>query len=144
MTPLINGVVLSLLNLVSILAGSVICYFVGDQNKVAVQLISACALNTLMYIIWGVLSRKSTLKKKVSAGRKFLTTLGSSLISGVSVFIFIQYMTQKTVGPVENILAILMFQIPTNLLILKIYNNIEQVLNLRDSVSAKEDEYQKV
>jgi len=131
MAVLINSLILSLINIISIFIGSIIYYISKSQTQVAIQIISACFFSIIFFLIWQFVSQKffpkTTLRKKPD----YWKTYFGSLIFSTIIFTLLHYLTEGYLTPWKNISGITMFQIPTNILILKIYQNFSSILEIR-------------
>jgi hypothetical protein len=129
-TPIINGFILGFFNIISILVGYWVFYVSKSQNQIAVQVISACIFNIFSFLGWKLICRKFLTKLRLKSKKKLVLTFLLSLIFGPLIFIPLHYATQGYLTSYQNILGIWMFQIPTNILILKLYQHFSHILDL--------------
>ena len=140
MVVLINSLILSLINIISVFIGSIIYYISESQTQTAIQIISACFFSIIFFLIWQFISQKffpkTTLRKKPD----YWKTYFGSLIFSAIIFTLLHYLTEGYFTPWKNIFGITMFQIPTNILILKIYQNFSSILKLKNKKNFNEHE----
>lgn len=135
MPPIINGFILALLNIVSILVGYWFFYITKGENQIAVQVISACIFNILSFMGWKFICRKYVKKLRLVSKRALILTFLVSIVFGPLIFIPLHYATEGYVTSHQNILGIWMFQIPTNILLLKLYQHFTQILDLKNKLN---------
>ncbi len=68
MSVLINGFVLSLINIVSIILGFIIYQISKSRTQISIQIISACFFSVILFLLWQFISQK--LFKKITIEKK--------------------------------------------------------------------------
>ncbi len=131
MSVLINGFVLSLINIVSIILGFIIYQISKSRTQISIQIISACFFSVILFLLWQFISQK--LFKKITIEKKsdYWKTYFASILFSPIIFTPLHYLSEGYLTSWQNIAGIFMFQIPTNILILKIYQTFAQVLNIK-------------
>ena len=130
MIILINGLILTIINIVSIFSGLYIYYLLKSQDQVAIRILVACFLSVFLFLLWEVLSHrffpKITLKSKKDHVGIFIT----SLIWTPLIFLPLSYfLSEGSAISGQNITGIWLFQAPTNTLILLIYKNFSSIFS---------------
>jgi hypothetical protein len=134
MAPLINGIVLALLNILSILFGYWAYYISNGKNQLAVQLISACTFNIFTFILWKFICRFQLQKVRLKTKKHFVLAWVFSIIFSPFLFTFLYFVTKEYPTSFQNILSIWMYQIPTNILLLKLYTHFSKIMDLREKL----------
>lgn len=110
------GLLLSLINLISIILGFVFYYLFKTPNQIEIQLPTAVLLSCLFFTM-SVLLIKSKKEISMSVFSVIRIYLFSMLWTPV-VFVPLHYMTQGYLTSMENILYTWFFQAVTNILVL--------------------------
>jgi hypothetical protein len=131
MTVIINGLILSLINILSILIGFLVYYLTKSQTQIAIQIIVACFSSVILFLFWQFISHDYFPKTALNTKEKYWKTFLLSLIFAPIIFIPLHYITQGYLTSWQNITSIWMFQIPTNFLVLNIYKNFSKFITLR-------------
>ena len=131
MTVLINGLVLTIINIVSILIGFFVYYITKSQTQIAIQIIGACFSSVLLFLLWEFISQEYFPKTTLSKKSDYWKTYTISLIFTPFMFVPLHYITQGYLTSWQNITSIWMFQVPTNFLVLNIYKNFSKFITLR-------------
>lgn len=111
------GLLLSLINLISIILGFVFYYLFKTPNQIEIQLPTAVLLSCLFFTISVFLLIKSKKEISMSVVSVIRIYLFSMLWTPV-VFVPLHYMTQGYLTSMENILYTWFFQAVTNILVL--------------------------
>ncbi len=111
------GLLLSLVNLISIILGFVFYYLFKTPNQIEIQLPTAVLLSCLFFTISVFLLIKSKKEISMSVVSVIRIYLFSMLWTPV-VFVPLHYMTQGYLTSMENILYTWFFQAVTNILVL--------------------------
>ena len=131
MSALINGLVLSLLNIISIILGFIIYQISKSRTQISIQIISACFFSVVLFLLWQFISQKLFRKITIEKKSDYWKTYFASILFSPIIFTPLHYLTEGYLTSWQNITGIFMFQIPTNILILKIYQTFAQVLNIK-------------
>ncbi|HOD01623.1 MAG TPA: hypothetical protein PKH50_02810 [bacterium] len=131
MSALINGLVLSLINIISIILGFIIYQISKSRTQISIQIISACFFSVVLFLLWQFISQKLFRKITIEKKSDYWKTYSASILFSPVIFIPLHYLTEGYLTSWQNIAGIFMFQIPTNILILKIYQTFAQVLNIK-------------
>lgn len=111
------GLLLSLINLISIILGFVFYYLFKTPNQIEIQLPIAVLLSCLFFTMSVFLLIKSKKEISMSAFSVIRIYLFSMLWTPV-VFVPLHYVTQGYLTSMENILYTWFFQAATNILVL--------------------------
>ena len=131
MAILINGLILSIVNILSILIGFFVYYLTKSQTQIAIQIIVACFSSVILFLLWEFISYEHFPKTGLATKSDYWVTFFLSLIFTPFIFIPLHYLTQGYLTSWQNITSIWMFQIPTNFLVLNIYKNFSKYIALR-------------
>lgn len=134
MTVIINGLVLALINIISILVGFYVYYLTKSQTQIAIQIIVACFSSVVFFLLWEFISQGHFPKTSIITKSDYWKTFLLSLIFTPFIFIPLHYITQGYLTSWQNITSIWMFQIPTNFLVLNIYKNFSKFITLRNKL----------
>jgi len=135
MKEIINGFILTVINLVSILLGFAVYYVSGSKNQIAIQVVSACLLSILLFTFWYYLSFRLFRKAVMDKKRSLVLAYFLSLVWTPVIFIPLHYLTQGYLTSWDNINGIWMFQVPTNALLLLMYYRYSILLSLKELVN---------
>jgi len=135
MKEIINGFILTVINLVSILLGFAVYYVSGSKNQIAIQVVSACLLSILLFTFWHYLSFRLFRKAVMDKKRSLVLAYFLSLVWTPVIFIPLHYLTQGYLTSWDNINGIWMFQVPTNALLLLMYYRYSILLSLKELVN---------
>lgn len=111
------GLLLSLINLISIILGFVFYYLFKTPNQIEIQLPTAVLLSCLFFTMSVFLLIKSKKEISMSVFSVIRIYLFSMIWTPV-VFVPLHYMTQGYLTSMENILYTWFFQAVTNILVL--------------------------
>ena len=128
------GFILAFINIISILGGFLVYHFTQAETQRPIQIISACTFSIVIFILWGFLFRKIFKKKNLKNKKDYLITYISSLLLSPLIFIPLHFISEGYLTSPQNIYAMLMFQVPTNLLVLIIYKNFSKIFDLNDKL----------
>lgn len=131
MAVMINGLVLSLINIFSILIGFFVYYLTKSQTQIAIQIIVACFSSATLFLLWEFISHDHFPKIDLATKSDYRLTFLLSLFFTPFIFVPLHYVTQRYLTSWQNITSIWMFQIPTNFLVLNIYKNFSKFITLR-------------
>lgn len=131
---ILAGFILALINIISVLGGSLVYYLTQAKTQRPIQIISACTLSIIIFILWGYFTRKVFNKKVLVTKKDYIVTYSISLIFSPIIFIPLHYAFEGYFSSLQNIYAIWMFEIPTNILVLIIYKNFSKVADLNDKL----------
>ncbi len=118
-TIYINGFVLAVVNIISILAGFAVYSIWEPSNQLGVQVPVAAALSIAAFLIWGVLVgilhwQYVYLRGKADLFMVYLASLAFSPI----IFVPLHYITKGYVTSFSNITGMWTFQVPVNILVI--------------------------
>ncbi|HPD74038.1 MAG TPA: hypothetical protein PLX95_01990 [bacterium] len=130
----LTGFILAFINIISILGGFLVYHFTQAETQRPIQIISACTFSIVIFILWGFLFRKIFKKNNLKNKKDNLITYISSLLLSPLIFISLHYISEGYLTSAQNIYAMLMFQVPTNLLVLIIYKNFSKVFDLNEKL----------
>jgi len=130
----LTGFILTIINIASILGGFFVYYITQAKTQRPIQIISACTFSIIVFIIWGYVFRKIFNKKTLKTKKDYIVTYTCSLLFSPIIFTPLHYISEGYLTSAENIYGILMFQIPTNILVLIIYKNFSRVFDLNDKI----------
>lgn len=134
MAILINSLILTIVNLGTILAGFVVYYISKSGNQIAIQVISACLLSLILFMFWHYISHRYFKRFEIESKLNLVAVYLFSLIWTPIIFTPIHYITQGYLTSWDNINGIWMFQVPTNALILLIYYRYSYLLRIKDMI----------
>lgn len=134
MVVIINGLVLALINIISILVGFYVYYLTKSQTQIAIQIIVACFSSVIFFLLWEFISQAYFPKTSIITKSDYCKTFFLSLFFTPFIFIPLHYITQGYLTSWQNITSIWMFQIPTNFLVLNIYKNFSKFITLRNKL----------
>lgn len=117
MKNIFYGLLLSLVNLISIILGFIFYYLFETPNQIEIQLPIAVLLSCLFFTMSVFLLIKSKKEISMSAFSVIRIYLFSMLWTPV-VFVPLHYVTQGYLTSMENILYTWFFQAATNILVL--------------------------
>jgi len=137
---LLNGFVLAFFNIASILVGFLVYYVSKNENQLAIQLVTSCTFNILSFLGWKFFCRIHLKKYRIRTKKQFILTLIFSMIFSPLIFILLHFTTQGYLTSFQNILSIWMYQVPTNILVLKLYHHFSQILKLREKLVSNQEE----
>jgi hypothetical protein len=132
MQPVLNGFVLALLNLTSVLFGYWSSYVIETQRQVPVQVISACIFNIFSFLIWKIICRKYFENLRLRSKKQFVLTFILSFLFGNLLFYLMGYFIQGSKTTTNFFLGLWLYQIPTNIFLLKIYPTFSKFLDARE------------
>ncbi len=130
----LTGFILALINVISILGGFLVYGLTKAKTQEPIQIISACAFSIILFVLWEFLLRKVFNKKTLKNKKDFTVAYATSLLFSPIIFTPLHYASEGYLTSLQNIFAILMFQIPTNVLVLIIFKNISKIFDLNDSL----------
>lgn len=120
-----NSFVLTLLNISSIiLSFGIYTFLLKDFDQLPTQSLLACFINIAGFTLWGYISAKFFRKSFIGRRYYLAWTFLISFIWVPVIFVPLHYVTQGYITSGDNLLAVWLFQIPTNLLTLYIYYKI--------------------
>jgi len=131
MVAIINGLILTIINMASIIIGAFVYYLTKSQTNIAIQIIVGCFFSVTFFLIWEFVSHRFFKKVALNERRDYWRTYLISLLVTPIFFIPLNYFA---LIPWQNIAGIWLFQVPTNFLILEIYKNFSKVLALRNKL----------
>lgn len=131
---ILTGFILALINVISVLGGYLVYYLTQAKTQRPIQIVSACTFSILIFIFWGFLFRKILNKKTLKNTKDYVVTYVTSLIFSPVIFVPLHYFSEGYLTSLQNIYAMLMFQIPTNILVLIIYKNFSKIFDLNDKL----------
>ena len=132
--PILTGFILALINIISVLGGFLVYYLTQAKTQRPIQIVSACTFSILIFIFRGFLFRKILNKKTLKNSKDYVVAYVTSLIFSPIIFIPLHYFSEGYLTSLQNIYAMLMFQIPTNILVLIIYKNFSKIFDLNDKL----------
>ena len=116
---LLHGLVLLLFNCFGIFVGFIVYHFAKPANQLAIQLPIAAIISIVLFLAW-ILSiplipflRSLVLRDVVGMVGTFI----ASLVWTPLVFVPLHYFTQGYLTGAGNLVAMLLFQLPVNLLV---------------------------
>jgi len=112
------GFILAFINIISILGGFLVYHLTQAETQKPIQIISACTFSIVFFLLRGFLFRKIFKKKDLKTKKDYFITYISSLLLSPLIFITLHYISEGYLTSAQNIYAMLMFQVPTNLLVL--------------------------
>lgn len=113
----IHGLVLSLVNIASILVGFWIYTLTRPAGQVAVQAPVAAALSILGFVAWSwAASQRLPERGRIRGKAELAWTYVASLVAMPVIFIPLHYLTQGYLTSFANIAVTWAFQAPVNLL----------------------------
>ncbi|MBP7785659.1 hypothetical protein KA062_00100 [Patescibacteria group bacterium] len=128
------GFILAFINIISILGGFLVYHLTQAETQKPIQIISACTFSIVFFLLRGFLFRKIFKKKDLKTKKDYFITYISSLLLSPLIFITLHYISEGYLTSAQNIYAMLMFQVPTNLLVLIIYKNFSKVFDLNEKL----------
>ena len=128
------GFILAFINIISILGGFLVYHLTQAETQKPIQIISACTFSIVFFLLRGFLFRKIFKKKDLKTKKDYFITYISSLLLSPLIFITLHYISEGYLTSAQNIYAMLMFQVPTNLLVLIIYKNFSKIFDLNDKL----------
>lgn len=137
MPLIINSLVLTLVNLGSILLGFATYYLSGSDNQIAIQVVSACVFSILLFMLWHYLSFRFLKKVIIDDKVNLILVYFLSLVWTPIIFIPLHYITQEYLTSWDNINGIWMFQVPTNALLLMMYYRYSSLLHLQELIKKR-------
>ena len=106
-------------------------HFLGTNNQIAVQILVACLFSVLTFILWEILSFKIFKNLLLSSKSQYIKTFILSLVWTPILFTSLHYIAEGYLTSIQNIIGIWFFQIPTNILILKLYHHFSVILDIK-------------
>ncbi len=137
MAAFINGLILTIINLGSILFGFYIYFISKSDNQIAIQLTVACLTSVVGFLIWKFLCYKFLKKCDLKSKNQYTPTFFFSLLLTPVIFVPLHFFAEGYLTSIQNILSIWLFQIPTNIIILKIHHNFTTLTNLKEKLDKK-------
>jgi len=128
------GFILAFINIISILGGFLVYHLTQAETQKPIQIISACTFSIVFFLLRGFLFRKIFKKKDLKTKKDYFITYISSLLLSPLIFITLHYISEGYLTSAQNIYAMLMFQVPTNLLVLIIYKNFSKIFDLNEKL----------
>jgi len=114
---LLHAVVLTTTNLGSIIVGYVAYKAIGGPNQLAVQVPTAVFLSIGGFAVWSALAaRLPWLRDGSWTLAAAVQTYVAALVLGPALFAALHFASEHYVTSLANLVAVLLFQIPTNLL----------------------------
>lgn len=112
---LLSGFILLLANLVGILVGFMAYQVLRPIKQLIIQLPIAVVLSVLLYLAWVLLIRNLRYDRLCvrSTGENVMVFV-ASLVWGPVIYVPLHYFTQGYLTNAENLLALLIFQVPVN------------------------------
>ena len=111
------SLLLTLSNLIGILAGFIAYRAIGEVNQLAVQLPLAVTCSIVIFALWCRLSHTAPFHRlALGSRREFAYVFLASLAWNPVVFVPLHYITQGYLTSAGNIVALLFFQVPVNAL----------------------------
>lgn len=135
MVPVINGLILTIINIGSILIGYYVYYVSNIKNQIAIQVTVACLASVVLFIIWKFICFELIRKFDINKKSHYIYTFLTSLIWTPVIFIPLHFIAEGYITSIQNILGIWLFQVPTNILILKIHHNFSTLMDIRDRIN---------
>jgi len=131
MKILVNSFLLTLINLISILCGFCAYHFLGTKNQIAIQVLVACLFSVFSFLSWEILSFKIFKNLLLISKRQYIKTFILSIVWTPILFTPLHYIAEGYQTSIQNIIGIWFFQIPTNILILKLYHHFSLILDIK-------------
>jgi hypothetical protein len=135
MTIFINGLILTIVNIFSILLGLYIYYLSQSQGQVAIRVVVACFLSVFLFLLWETISHRFLPKITLKSKKDHVDTFITSLVWTPFIFLPLSYLlSEGSVVSGQNITGIWLFQAPTNALIMLIYKNFSSILSAFNNI----------
>jgi hypothetical protein len=130
MATLINGLILTIINIISILSGLYVYYLSKSNNQVAIRIVVACFLSMFLFLLWEAASHRFFPKITLKSKKDHVGTFIASLIWTPFIFLPLSYfLSEGGIVSGQNLTGIWLFQAPTNALIMLIYKNFSSILS---------------
>lgn len=130
----LNSLILAVLNLLSVLVGFYVFFISKTQNQLAIQAPVACVFSVLSFLSWKFLCHKLLKKVNLKSQKEYIFAYFFSLVWSPIIFVPMHYLTQGYLTSWQNITGIWLFQIPTNILVLKVNHSFELILDLKEKL----------
>ena len=113
----VHGFALLLANLIGVYVGFMVYYYLRPANQIAIQAPVATIVSIALYLCWTLLLGVGALNRMRLRGlSEFGYSFVCALVWNPIIFVPLHYFTQGYVTAVGNVIALLMFQIPVNVL----------------------------
>jgi hypothetical protein len=113
---LLHGFVLFITNFIGIFLGLIVYHLARPANQIAIQLPIAAIVSITLFLAWSLLIRRIHIMRSLALCDivGIFGTFVASLIFAPLIFVPLHYFTQGYLTGVGNLVAILLFQLPVN------------------------------
>jgi hypothetical protein len=116
---LLHSLVLTIINIGSILAGFGFYQLFKSYNQIAVQTLFAALFSIIAFLLWSLIIRRFSLGWLSLQGvKEFALTFLFALIWSPAIFVPLHYLGRGYLTSLGNIVGLWLFQIPANFLAL--------------------------
>ena len=132
MKVIVNSLILTIINISSILIGFYVYYLVKASNQIAVQAPVACFVSVMSFLLWKFISWRFIKKLDLKEKEEYIVVFFLSMLFSPIIFVPLHYVTQGYLTSPQNIIGIWLFQLPTNILVLTVYSKFSALLNYKN------------